>query len=182
VESLQTHRCRLVSDNGAELASVAAQLAAAETRRIRASPDRVTVLRWLELRYRGQNSELRIPWPAQVPVASLTAAFHGAHEREYGFASEDPIEVVAVGCRLEVATGQSWPAIATEGATPASSAVLVTSGGERRQVPVISLGELAAGAVITGPAVIAARFGSVTVWNGQTASWDKGGNVVLEAT
>jgi hypothetical protein len=48
-------------------------------------------------------------------------------------------------------------------------------------VPVLGLGALAAAPAVTGPALIAARFGSITVCPCQRASLDADANVVVEA-
>jgi N-methylhydantoinase A len=71
-------------------------------RRDGASAEEIRIERFLDCRYVGQGYELRIPVAAAFTSASL-AAFHRAHEAEYGHAYPDPIEVV----NLRVtATGQ----------------------------------------------------------------------------
>lgn len=114
-------------------------------------------------------------------AAWVTAAFAAAHKGEYGFISADPIEVTAVRCRIEVAGGQPWPAVELGGDEPSAASTWVTvTGGDRLEVPLVSLSELQSAGRLTGPALIAARFGSITVLPGQTASIDPDANVVLE--
>jgi N-methylhydantoinase A len=53
--------------------------------------------RLLELRYRGQSSELRISLPddGSDPLAHAVATFHADHRRRFGYAmSERPVEIV----------------------------------------------------------------------------------------
>jgi hypothetical protein len=47
-------------------------------------------------------------------------------------------------------------------------------------VPVLAAEALRAGATLAGPALLAAPFGSITVWLDQVASMDDEGNVVVE--
>ena len=54
----------------------------------------VTVERFLDCRYAGQGYELRIPVGEEGYADGTLAAFHAAHEAEYGHAFSDPIEVV----------------------------------------------------------------------------------------
>ena len=70
--------------------------------------DAVTLERFLDCRYAGQGYELRIPVGEEGYTDATLAAFHAAHEAEYGHAFSDPIEVVnlrvtATGPRPEAA-------------------------------------------------------------------------------
>jgi N-methylhydantoinase A len=55
--------------------------------------EKVEVARALDCRYAGQGYELRVPVNGGVGPDTLEA-FHRAHEREYGHAFGDPIEIV----------------------------------------------------------------------------------------
>jgi N-methylhydantoinase A len=51
----------------------------------------------LELRYRGQSSELRIALPVGVadPLSHAIAGFHAEHQRRFGYVmTERPVEIV----------------------------------------------------------------------------------------
>jgi N-methylhydantoinase A len=182
IEVVRTHRCRLEAGALGTLERVAAELAAESSARLgEHDRARLVVTRRLDVRYLGQNAELPVAWAPGETVDVLEAAFREAHRREYGFATDDPIEVTAVACRLEVADGQEWVSAVQSTNGGASSASLLLPGGERRIVPVVGVHELRAGAVVEGPALLAAPFGSVTVWIGQRASGDEDGNVVLES-
>ena len=115
-----------------------------------------------------------------MSAADLVAAFSRTHEREYGFVSADPIEVTAVRCRLQVASGRSWPVTDFENQHADDTAMLTMSRGARGQVPVMSLNDLKAAGRLRGPALISVRFGSITVSAGQVASLDGDANVMLE--
>jgi len=180
VEVVRTHRAALDDDSLPELARVAEELVVAEICRLGHGPDGVQVSRWLELRYLGQNSELGIHWTPHASAAELARAFAAEHRREYGFDSTDPIEVVAVRCRLRIAGGEEWPTPAPDSDVASTSATIVLPDGRRASVPVVAVAGVQASGRITGPALVAARFGSITVCPGQTARVDADGNVVLE--
>jgi N-methylhydantoinase A len=184
VEAIRTHRGSLSEASLAAMAAVAAELAANETARLGEPPGSVTVSRQLELRYLGQNAELAVGWPTEGTASDLAESFRAAHEREYGFATEDPIEVTAIVCRLAVAGAQEWPAAihAGDAATARSKTTIVGPGGERHEVPVVAVSELSPARRVAGPAILAAPFSSITVWIGQSATVDDDGAVVLEAS
>jgi N-methylhydantoinase A len=62
----------------------------------RLDPARLICDRVLELRYRGQSSELRIAlFGTDDMLGSVTAAFHAEHQRRFGYAMPDrPVEIV----------------------------------------------------------------------------------------
>jgi N-methylhydantoinase A len=59
-----------------------------------ADPSEITTSSFLDCRYVGQGYELRIPVDGDGVSAATLAAFHAAHEAEYGHAFNDPIEIV----------------------------------------------------------------------------------------
>ena len=184
IDAIRTHRCGLLDANLPALAAIAAELAASATVRLGAPEDSVTVSVQLELRYQGQNAELPVPWPASHTATELAASFRAAHEREYGFATDDPIEVMAVACRLVVDDTPEWPAtIRASGVASAEErTTIVLPGGVRREVPVVAVGELSPTEALAGPAILATDFSSITVWSGQSARVDEDGAVIIEAS
>jgi N-methylhydantoinase A/oxoprolinase/acetone carboxylase beta subunit len=85
------------SVDGAALNARFAELAGellARLARDGADRDAVTIERFLDCRYAGQGYELRIPVGEDGYTDGTLAAFHAAHEGEYGHAFSDPIEVV----------------------------------------------------------------------------------------
>jgi len=180
IEAIRTHRRRLEDAGLPELETAAEELVADEMVRLGHPADGAEVSRWLELRYLGQNSELGIPWRPGTDADALRRAFDDAHRREYGFDSTDPIEVVAVRCRLRVAGSQSWPASEPDAAEPESSTTIVLTDGRRAEAPIVGLAAIVRQR-LRGPALVATHFGSITVCPDQSAHIDDEGNVVLEA-
>ena len=180
IEAVRTHRVALGNGGLEALQRTADELARAEITRLGARAEAVAVDRWLELRYLGQNSELPVRWSTGASADALASAFADVHEREYGFVSTDPVEVVAVRCRLHVAGAPGWPTAADQPGSHARSATVTWSGGQSEEVRVLDLAELAGGAMVSGPALIAARFGSITVCRGQRAQLDADATVVVE--
>lgn len=131
----------------------------------------VRVLRGVELRYRGQNDSLEVEVGGASSAQTIRAAFADRHRSEYGYATDEPVEVTAVRARVWVDEGSAW----------ARSAA--AEGGARGE-----LGETAFGPVlrrgsaerIEGPAVLADPLSTVVVWPGQAARTDEEGNVWLE--
>jgi N-methylhydantoinase A len=181
VEAVRTRRCMLLEQSLPELGRIADDLAAGETERLGERQELIRVTRWLELRYLEQNAEISVEWMPSMSAAALAAAFGRAHEREYGFSSTDLIEVTAVRCRLEVASGQAWPVTQPDDDDCGDTAILTMAGGDRVAVPVVSLKDLRSTGRLAGPALISVRFGSITVSPAQVASIDADASVVLEA-
>jgi N-methylhydantoinase A len=181
VDAVRTHRVQLDGGSLRALERTADELARTEIEHLEESAETVAVDRWLELRYLGQNSELAVPWTNGASAEALAYAFADVHEREYGFVSPDPVEVVAVRCRLHVAGAPNWPASVDQPCSQAATANVMWSGGVHEEVPVIGLAELADGRAVSGPALIAARFGSITICKGQRAQLDTDATVVVEA-
>ncbi|MBI3756520.1 MAG: hypothetical protein HY267_00935 [Deltaproteobacteria bacterium] len=59
--------------------------------------------RWVDLKYGYQISELTLPFPTDAPETNLrpalTRLFTEAHQREFGYSREDPIELVSLRLR-----------------------------------------------------------------------------------
>ena len=149
-------------------------------------PATLLVDRMLELRYRGQSSELRIPLPddAADPLSHAVAAFHAEHQRRFGYAmSERPVEIVTA--RLT--------AVATRPAPPPE--MIPGPGDAPRPVPrVRPVWFAATGFVatpihdrdairrtdrITGPAIIEQMDTTTVVPPGWTATVDAAANLLL---
>ena len=76
-----------------ELDALEAELRAPARPRRRPTRTMRRSIRALDCRYVGQGYELRVPLEGPFAEASL-AEFHRLHEREYGSAYPDPIEIV----------------------------------------------------------------------------------------
>jgi 5-oxoprolinase (ATP-hydrolysing) len=133
--------------------------AVAEVRDEGVSAERIAASRSLDLRYRGVDSYLTIPWPADNDFAT---AFAAAHLRRYGYTHDDrPLEIAAA--RVEVVGRVAEPLPASRHVSPNSSpsergpAKTVTAqfDGRPLETPVFERAALVAGDRIEGPAIVA---------------------------
>jgi N-methylhydantoinase A len=141
------------------------------------SPERISTVRALGMRYVGQSWELIVRVPAGLgSVAALETEFRQAHERRYGHASDGPAEIV--NFRL-TATGAVPKPSPTRWAVKGTLAVArreerpVHFSGLQR-VPVYARERLPAGETVAGPALIE-EMGATTVippgWDGIIGTW-----------
>ena len=84
---------------------------AADETGISVNEDGVRILRYIDLRYSRQSSDLTLPLPesgAAELIDALTEAFHCEHERTYGYRRDvEPIAVVSIRIRV-VAPARSF--------------------------------------------------------------------------
>ncbi len=147
---------------------LAAEGAAARTIRCQAT---------LDLRYRGQSFELRLPDSTEP-----AAAFHRAHARLYGYALEErEIELVCLRVRARVV--RAWKPLRT----PRSRALPRAAVRERRtavftraeRVPVLMREALPPGCTFAGPALVEEYSGTTLVPPGWRARVTAGGHLWL---
>jgi N-methylhydantoinase A len=145
------------------------------------------VTRFADCRFAGQGYEVTVPAPDDDP-ATLAAAFRDAHRARYGHADPDqPIELAS----LRVAAERLVPApgIGRRGArgrgerggrpTPGRREI-VTRGGTPAQAEVWPLGELPAGLVLRGPAVLAGPDATALIEAGWCGTVHASGAVIVE--
>ena len=133
----------------------------------------------LDLRYRGQATELTLPCPAAVDeaeIAALAARFTEQHQRAYGHVIDDEIEVVRVRSTATAPVSTSarprWSAAAAQSGTrPAVFADMST-------VDVLSRAALVT--PTAGPLLVDDPDTTTVVPPGWTASVDPDGNLRLE--
>jgi N-methylhydantoinase A len=133
----------------------------------------VRITRALELRYRGQNESLEVDLDGASSAQALRAVFHERHRNEFGYATDEPVEVTAVRARVWADEGSGWAASSMP--TVRGAAEL----GETAFGPVVRRGSVEQ---IEGPAVLIDPLSTVVVWPGQRARSDEDGNVWLERT
>jgi N-methylhydantoinase A len=113
-EIAQARRMRLAGLAPADLAAEFADLersAVATLREEGHAEAEIVVDRFLDLRYRGQSSELRVPVPdldALADTVPLAAAFEHEHERTYGY-RDGPERVEIVSFRIVARVAQQLP-------------------------------------------------------------------------
>ena len=133
------------------------------------------------LRYRGQGSELAVPYAPEG--AALVAAFADAHKALYGFTLAAPVELVTL--RVE-ATGAKRsieaPVLAPGPCPDPSERVAVTLPQARTEVPVYLRATLGAGATLAGPAIVTQLDTTTLVAPGWSATVHPSGALILERT
>jgi N-methylhydantoinase A len=148
--------------------------------------DRLTFLRYADMRYRGQEHSVKVELPGNSSGPDLLAdaveRFHKAHEREYSFSL--PIGVELVNFHLAGLAGvpkPDLPKMQGDGRTLASALA------SRRRVdfdefgvqetPIYARERLPVGEALHGPAVIEEPATTIIVLPGQSAHMDSYGNV-----
>jgi len=149
--------------------------------------DEIAVDVGLDCRYLGQGYELRVPLPDGRFGPESLEAFHRLHEREYGHAFRDPVEIVnarvtAIGRRPRVGAPAVVPGTLDEALVGAGESVFRVDGAlaafptryfERSRLPLAE--------PIEGPAIVFQRDTTVLVPPGWAAVADGSGVLVLGA-
>ena len=144
-------------------------------------------LEWTaDLRYLGQNYEIQVPWSGRRfgpgAIEELTAAFHVAHEQQYGFASAaETIQFVSLKVK-SVGALPSLPVPRLEPrpeAAPAGERATVFEHGHISPSPVYRRTELAPGQTIGGPAIVEQLDTTVVLFPGNRMVVDPWGNLVI---
>lgn len=128
--------------------------------------------RYVEARYNGQSSRLRVDWPDggdDVSVLEVvTARFHAAHEREFGYSvAGEPIQILTAGIsavaprRDSTSVGSPKPSALVR-SEPKSHRTVTFDDASHEDVPVYERSALAPGVTQQGPAVIE-EFDSTTL-------------------
>lgn len=135
-------------------------------------PGDFTVSRYVEARYEGQSSRLRIPWDGHsdddAVVASVTERFNAEHDREFGYhVPGEPVQILTAGATAvasRLAADGIRPPTSGESSVPEPKArrSVVFDDGFERDVPVFDRSALPVGKPLDGPAVIE-EFDSTTL-------------------
>jgi N-methylhydantoinase A len=147
-----------------------------------------SVVRALDCRYVGQGYELRLEIPEATLTAGDVARFHELHRQEYGYAFDDPVEIVNLRVtvlaqrpkldRLPATSGSLSDATLDVGScafrTNGSVEMLSTRFLERRLLPLDE--------PIPGPSVIFQRDSTVLVPPAWTTTALESGVLVLSST
>jgi 5-oxoprolinase (ATP-hydrolysing) len=144
--------------------------------------DRISASRALDLRYRGVDSYLTIIWPTDDDFA---AAFAAAHKQRYGYVHADrPLEILAA--RVEVVGRVADPLPPStrhprQSPTPQRH-ISAFFDGARRETALYERSDLAAGAFIVGPAIVAEDISTTVIDPGWQAEVLSGGELLLTET
>ncbi|MCY4481527.1 MAG: hydantoinase/oxoprolinase family protein [Spirochaetaceae bacterium] len=177
---------RLDHTSAAELEQVFAELEATARERLRWSGGGaagVRMTRALGQRYLGQRYELPVPVAAgRLDPKRVGADFHTEHQRTYGYArTEHPVETHSAWVSVEVDLQPlRLPPAPRAGGRPEPAAVRQGYfAGRRFETPVFHRGALAAGATLTGPAIIEQLDATTALWPGQPLAVDRRGQLLL---
>jgi len=142
------------------------------------SPDRISMIRVLGMRYVGQSWELMVRVPDGLDsMAALETQFRQAHERRYGHASDGAAEIVnfrlaAIGA-VPKPSPSRWTVTGSLAAARREERS-VHFGGVAETVPVYERARLPGGDAVLGPALIE-EMGATTVippgWVATMGSW-----------
>ena len=137
-------------------------------------------------RYFGQNYELTLPVDVSASDeklrAEIEAAFHDAHEKNYGFASKsEPIQLVNLSVK---ALGElERPALPTLPRSPLPEPMeyrdTLFAAGERHETPVYARESLVGGQTITGPAIVEQMDTTTLIFPGDECRVDDWGNIII---
>ena len=130
----------------------------------------------VDLQYRGQSFVLNLPWGN---FETLVTEFHRAHEARYGYALNEPVELINLRLSLSgPAPDIRLPEIGSASfAKPVCQKGIVGVEGE---VPVWMRTELVPGQIISGPAIISEAVSTTWIasnWECRTDEWC---NLLLE--
>lgn len=128
--------------------------------------------RYVEARYDGQSSRLRIGWPDTVDDASvlsdLTASFHAEHQREFGYhVAGEPIQLLTAGItaiagRMDSGRVGRRPDAPSGTVEPKAKRRVIFDDSTRSDVPVYERRDLPTGLTLDGPAIVE-EFDSTTL-------------------
>jgi N-methylhydantoinase A len=149
---------------------------------------RVEELRWLDMRYAGQNYELRVPVPSDplsdADLGQVVKSFHDAHRRRHGYdAPEASVQIVNVRVALRVppAPLPLSPPLETQAPEPvARREVFFEEAGRFLACPVWRRETLPAGFGLAGPAVVEQMDSTLVIPPDVRATVHESSSLILE--
>ncbi|SEH16858.1 N-methylhydantoinase A [Natronorubrum sediminis] len=134
--------------------------------------DAARVERAADCRYAGQSFELTVPVDESFDANVVAERFHAAHERAYGYAMDESLEVVTL--RATATVPGTEPTVRHEGTGDAHlgtrNAHFPGTGVEPRETTVYDRDRLASGTSISGPAILEQAESTTVVppnWGGE---------------
>ncbi len=144
-------------------------------------PDRISLVKKVQLRYEGTDSPLPIDFGE---LAQMQEAFEAAHKQRFGFIATErklvveAVSVEVIGSTEEVADPEREVAAGATEAEPLTR-VAMHSGGAAHDTPLYDRDALLPGQKVDGPAVIVESTGTTVVEPGWRAEMRPGGDLVL---
>jgi N-methylhydantoinase A len=134
---------------------------------------------WLDMRYKGQGYELRVPF-----TPDYITAFHNLHQKRYGYS--DPrreIEVVNVRSRETIKTDKPvLPTFPLHPGQPAGKPAPIYADGKWHNGTIYNRENIQAGNTLSGPAVITEYSATTYLPPNTTARVDQFLNLIVELT
>jgi len=156
--------------------------------RERFPPERIRLLRFGGMRYRGQSYEVSVPVPRLATaddLALLAQRFHEAHQRRYGhMARDETIEIVnfkvtGIG-EIAKPVLTKAPRGATTPLRPIGGRAAFFGGDAMMDTPVYQRATVVPGNQLDGPAIVEEPTSTVVVYPGQRATVDDFLNLEIE--
>ena len=137
----------------------------------------------LGMRYLGQGYDLPVAIEIDpLDLSTVAAAFHTAHEQQYGFARRDQtVELVNIWVAVSVDMDPlklREIGAATQPPEPISQRSVIFHG-QPYETPVFQRQTLGADTQFTGPAIVEQLDSTTVIWPGQRISVDRFGQLVL---
>lgn len=137
------------------------------------------------IRYSGQSYAIEIDDPAFDDVAALGRAFVARHEALYGFATDEPWELVAIRQRVsapraERGAKRAAPSAAGGTPRPAKTGRCVFAGAGAIETPRFDRAALGPGARVRGPAIVEDAWSTVVLPPGATLAALAGGHLDID--
>jgi N-methylhydantoinase A len=148
-----------------------------------ADPDEVSIERFGDMRYAGQEHTVRVPFPGKIDsFADPVATFHTMHERSYTFRLDSATEILNyhVVARIPTVKPAIAPVEAAGSGQPKGSRLVDFDGEGRLQATIWERSDLPVGRAVTGPAVIEEPASTTVIHPGQTVTLDHMGNLIIE--
>jgi N-methylhydantoinase A len=150
------------------------------------APDRRTFSLAVDLRYLGQEHTVTVPLAENLDTAEmarLKEAFAVAHERQYGHAMTDPVEIVTVRLRaVGTVDPPRLPLVERGNVTPLEPVgrrAVYQQGGERTDYRLYDRSAFRAGHRVAGPAVINEHTATTVLHKGDIAVVGPYGEIVI---
>jgi N-methylhydantoinase A len=143
-------------------------------------PDRIALVRSVDLRYTGQNYELEVGW--EPDLGALRAAFEARHRRLYGYATGESVECVNLRLTARVADAAvELPPIEPVGALgPVGEQRAYFRETGETAMPRYLRAAFGEGRGVDGPALVEDDWSTTVVYPGQRCRGERFGNLVLE--
>ncbi len=145
--------------------------------------DRLTLVRYVDMRYAGQEHTVRVPIGTEIDRADVEARFHDAHERAYTFRLDTGIEFV--NFHITAVVAQDAPDLQKYAPQPGASlrpkqVRRVAFDDGTYDTNVYERADMPAEEEVTGPAIIEEPSATTVIHPGQRAHIDPLGNLILE--